>query len=153
MLGRWRRARAPAALAALAEAWAAAVGPEGATRSRPVRRSRAGVVTIACADASWAQELAARADVLLARLGAVPAGERPAALRFVVADHVLSTPAPPRRDPPRRPPTPEAVDAARRAAAGVSDPELRAQLERAAAAALTPRDAARDKETPAKRGL
>jgi hypothetical protein len=153
MLGRWRRAGPPGGLATLADAWAAAVGAEGATRSRPVRRTRAGVVTIACADASWAQELAARADLLLARLGAVPAGARPVALRFVVADHVLSTPAPPRRDPPPRAPTPEALDAARRVAAGVTDPELRAHLERAAAAALTSQEAAGGKETPAKRGL
>src|SRR5262245_52570223 len=122
LLGRWRGpGPRDAALEAAVGAWASAVGPAAAARSLPVRRSRAGVVTVACADAGWAQELAARAEIVLGRLSALGANA-PRELRFVVSEAALERlPAPSR---PRPAPRPSAADreAARRAAEGVADP-------------------------------
>ncbi len=133
----------------MVRAWPEAVGASAATRSLPIRRSRAGVVTVACAGASWAQELSARADLVLERLGALVPDAAPQALRFVVADHALPRPERPERPAAPRP-GPADREAARRAAQEVGDPALRALLERAAAAGLA---RARMRETPAKRGL
>jgi len=136
LLRRWRRAPAGIdELATLRAAWPEAAGPVAARQSTPLRRSRAGVVTIGCASAAWAQELAVRADVLLPRLAAAAPGITVATLRFAVADHAL--PLEPPAEPPAPPrPTPAERDAARRVGAAVERPDLRELIERAAAAAL-----------------
>jgi len=129
------------------------VGPAAAARSVPIRRSRAGVVTVGCADAAWAQELAARSEAVLARLAAAAPGAATAGIRFVVSDHAVPRPpAPPARRarPPRR--DAGAEEAARRLAAPVEDPGVRAAVERAAIAALgRPVEAPTTPEFPAKR--
>jgi Dna[CI] antecedent, DciA len=150
LLGRWRRGGArDEALEAVVRAWPAAVGPAAAARSLPVRRSRAGVVTVACAGAGWAQELAARSDIVLGRLASLGA-RAPRELRFVVSEGALERLPGPARPAAAPRPSGEEREAARRAAEGVSDPDLRALLERAAAGALA---RARRQESPAKRGI
>ncbi|MCU0306774.1 MAG: DUF721 domain-containing protein [Thermoleophilia bacterium] len=132
-------------LSRLAAAWPGAVGPQAAGASLPVRRTRAGVVSVACADAAWAHELRARQELILARLAELAPEERVAGLRFVVADHALppppgaaatgpAAPAPAPRAAPR--PTPAQSTAAAGLVAGIEDPEIRALAARAAAAGL-----------------
>jgi hypothetical protein len=108
---------------------------------------------VGCADAAWAQELAASAEAILARLAAAAPGAPTAGIRFVVSDHAIPTaPGPSRRRarPPRRHAGAEA--AARRLAAGVEDPGVREAVERAASAALgRPADASDAPDFPAKR--
>jgi predicted nucleic acid-binding Zn ribbon protein len=68
---------APATLlAAVQEAWPAAVGATIAAEGEPVGE-RDGVITIACRSATWAQELDLMQTELLARLREVM-GENPA---------------------------------------------------------------------------
>lgn len=137
-------AKGPAAAAALA--WPAVVGPAGARHSVPVRCTRAGVVTVACADAAWAHELSARREELTARLVAQCPDAGIVGLRFAVADHALPvTPDAPSPPPPPPPPTPAQRAAGASAAAGVSDPVLRDLVERAAAASAARRSRASDR--------
>jgi predicted nucleic acid-binding Zn ribbon protein len=116
--------------AAAALAWPDVVGRAAADHSVPVRRSRAGVVTVACSSASWAHELSARRVDLAARLAERAPEARVAGLRFAVA--------------PRAAPAPAAPSAAERdlgtaAAADVSEPALRGLVARAAAASAARR--------------
>lgn len=133
-----RREGAPGAgpAGAAAEAWPRVVGAAVAAHSAPVRRSRAGVLTVACSSAAWAQELSLRREELTRRLAAECPGAEVAGLRFAVADHVPQ-PATPSPSPPPRPvvPGPAARAAGARAAEGVGDARLRELVERAATAA------------------
>jgi hypothetical protein len=138
-LGRWRRrAGGPGdAVMALRAAWPSAAGADVAARSLPLRLSRAGVLTVGCESATWAQELQACAELLRDRLSALAPEAGVARLRFVAADHAL----PPRRGgppppPPPPPPSPAQLARAERAAARVADPRLREVLSRAAAASM-----------------
>lgn len=92
------------------------------------------MVTIACADASVAQDIAARADRLAEALGR-EAGVQVRGIRAVIADHVLPAKEATAPKPPKPP-----GEAARAAAAGIAaqveDEQVRAAIERAAAAAL-----------------
>jgi hypothetical protein len=149
-VGRWRRAAAaPGDLEALVGAWPGVVGAAAAAKSRPSRRSRAGVLTVACAGAAWAQELAARADVIVRRLEGACPDVPVTGVRFVVADHATPAVTPPRPHARPRRPSAEQAERARRAAAQVEDPALRGLLERAVAAQL----AREHDEIPAKRDL
>ncbi len=120
-------------LEALVAAWSQAAGRDAA-RSVPVRVSRQGVASVACADASMAQAMAYREAELLAgleRSGAV----RLRGLRFVVADHAVTFLQP----PPERAPVAPGADArrvARGLVAAAEDDRLRQALERAAAASI-----------------
>ena len=67
-------------LAAVQRAWAEAVGPAVAAECSPVSE-RAGVVTVACRSAVWAQELTLLAPELVGRLNAVVGGARVTELR------------------------------------------------------------------------
>jgi hypothetical protein len=131
-----------AGMALLAGAWARVVGETGARHSEPVRRSRAGVVTIGCSSAAWAQELSARREELLESLRAAAPGEELSGLRFAVADHVAGAAeriaAPP---PPRPVPAPGASDRATgaRAAEGIGDERIRELIARLAATAAARR--------------
>jgi hypothetical protein len=96
------------------------------------------VVTVACADAVWAQELDMRTDELMERMAALLDNpDAVAGLRFVVADHAIPTPeeAPAPRVP-LPPPDPAAVARARDATRAIEDPELRDLVTRAAARSL-----------------
>jgi hypothetical protein len=105
-----------------------------------VRRTRAGVLTVACSDAAWAHELRMRSQELLERVTAACPDAGVAGLRFVVADHVAVERAP-EAPPPAPPPAPTAAQraAARAAAAGLADERLRDLVARAAAASAAAR--------------
>lgn len=141
LLGRATRALAKgndSVLASVRGAWPDATGPGTVNHAYPIRRSRAGVVTVACADAVWAQELDMRADELMERLAAIIGDpDAVAGLRFVVADHAIPVvedmPAPP---PPLPPPDAGALARAQDAARVIDDPELRELVTRAAARSL-----------------
>lgn len=147
--------------------WAEVAGTEVAAQSVPVRMSRAGTLTIACASASWAQELSARAEELVVAMAAAaraapggattpPWGVR--GLRFLVADGALpggrEAPAPAPAPAPPPPPTTADRRRARELVGPVRDPRLRALLERAAAVpprggATGPEDRQSDEGMPA----
>ena len=154
MASRRRRRRDPRPLRDALAAWRrragapADPGPLGAVRvalielgerperMTPIRLSRAGVLTVACADAGEAQALAARAERVRDDLAReLPeAGVR--AVRAVVADHALA-PEPERRPPPAPPePSHEEIERAERIAGGVADPRLRELIARGAAARI-----------------
>lgn len=119
-------------LASLQAAWNEIGGPQAAAHSVVVRRSRAGVVTVACASGIWAQELDARRDLLAAQLMRAVPNVEVSGIRFVVGDHVIPARQASR---PRVAPTPSADEraTAERLMGDVSDPELRERLVRAAA--------------------
>jgi predicted nucleic acid-binding Zn ribbon protein len=137
-LGRGGGAGAETAAAALA--WPDVVGRAAADHTVPVRRSRAGVITVACSSASWAHELSARRAELAARLAERAPEARVEALRFAVADHVVPrpAPAPPAPAPPVSPSDGERELGAA-AAADVREPALRELVARAAAASAARR--------------
>jgi hypothetical protein len=132
--------------AAAAAAWADVVGSAAAAHSVPVRRTRAGVLTVACSSASWAQELSMRRDELLQRLLARAPDTGVTALRFSVSDHVVAAPpegAPPPRPAPR--PTPAQTALGARAAEGLADEQLRDLVARAASASAARRKGSSDR--------
>jgi predicted nucleic acid-binding Zn ribbon protein len=132
---------AGAEVAAAALAWADVVGRAAADHSVPVRRSRAGVLTVACSSASWAQELSARRAELAERLARRCPEAGVSGLRFAVADHAVAQAAPEALPP--APPAPDPGPAERAtgtaAAAGVREPGLRELVARAAAASAARR--------------
>jgi predicted nucleic acid-binding Zn ribbon protein len=134
------RAGPGAETAAAALAWPDVVGRAAADHSVPVRRSRAGVLTVACSSASWAHELSARRLELTAKLAERAPEAAVAALRFAVADHVVPAPAPaPRAAPAAATPSAAERDLGAAAAAGVGEPALRDLVARAAAASAARR--------------
>ncbi len=95
----WRRAPVPAAgavealagrleplttLSAVQRAWPEVAGPAVAAEAQPVSE-RAGVVTIACRSAVWAQELTLLAPDLVARLNQALGAPRVTELRCAAA--------------------------------------------------------------------
>jgi predicted nucleic acid-binding Zn ribbon protein len=84
-LGSLRAEAAPATLlAAVQNAWPGTAGPAVAAEAEPVSE-RAGVVTVACRSATWAQELDLLGPQLLERLNAAIAesgGPQVERLRF-----------------------------------------------------------------------
>ena len=138
-------ATGPAGVAAVA--WPSVVGEAAARRSVPVRCTRAGVLTVACADAAWAHELSARREELTARLRAACPEAGIAGLRFAVADHALPGAAEDEPPAPAPPPPPTAAQRAEGAAAaeGVEDPVLRDLVRRAAAASAARRSRSSDR--------
>lgn len=125
---------------ALEEVWAEVAGAEVARVSRPIGLNDRGVLTIAVADAIWSQEITARADELVAALAETRAAADVRRLRTRVADQVFSVGADEPSRPSVTPPDAAAQEAAREAARAISDPEVRAAVERAAAAALSHRN-------------
>lgn len=129
---------ADTALETLQQHWAGVAGEAVAAKAHPVRRSNAGLVTVACADAIWAQTLSSQTDDLLDRLRAAVGAEAVSSLRFVPDEHALRHVAEATAPPPSPPPvSPEKMAAARRLAEGVADPVLRDLVTRAAARAPT----------------
>ena len=134
-LGRYRGgldSPAGSELAALQTAWKDIAGPQAAANSVVVRRSRAGVVSIACATAAWAQELDARRDLLTDQMARAAPDLQVTGIRFVVGDHVIPVP---RAARPRAVPAPTAQEIAQaeKLFDAVSDGDLRERLVRAAA--------------------
>ncbi len=125
-------------LTSVRAAWAEASGAGTVNHAYPIRRSRAGVVTVACTDAVWAQELDMRADVLMVRLEHLLGNpDAVAGLRFVVADHAIPNGDVGPRQPVVLPPPSAAAQAAgARAAQSIDDAELRDLVARAAARSI-----------------
>jgi len=102
--------------------------------------SRNGVVTVACADATRAQQILGDADVLQVELERIT-GISLTRLDPVIADHAVQLPE------FGSPPPPEVSAAAQKAAmeaaqgmtAGIDDPELRDAIARAAAGSIARR--------------
>jgi hypothetical protein len=126
-----------AGMAELLAAWPAAVGDGIARNAWPTRVGRDGTLHVAVTSSAWAFELGANAPQILGRLQEVLGEGVPAALRF--------TPGPiPEPDPedaglgvPTAPePTANELGEAERIAATIEDLELRALVQRAAAASL-----------------
>lgn len=141
LLGRATRRLARAndsVLASVRAVWPEVTGAGTSTHAYPIRRSRAGVVTVACSDATWSQELGMQADRLQDLLAqALGDPDAVAGLRFVVADHAIpATDDGPRRPAPPPPPAPEATAAGAAAAAAIDDPALRDLVARAAARSI-----------------
>ncbi|HKH42189.1 MAG TPA: DUF721 domain-containing protein [Solirubrobacterales bacterium] len=79
------RAEPATLLAAVQSAWPGAVGEAIARETSPVTE-RAGVVTVACSSAAWAQELDLLGAQILAKLGPELAAETPLkGLRFITS--------------------------------------------------------------------
>jgi hypothetical protein len=118
--------------------WEAAF-PQLENRAWPERMTRAGVATIACTDASWAQELSGQVDALMEGLGEVADPVPVTKLRFVVGDRPAASGTPPAAVPSTRPPRvlASAAAVARDATREVRDPALRAHLERLVGLALS----------------
>jgi hypothetical protein len=126
-----------AGMAQIVEAWPGCVGAAVARNAWPARIARDGTLHVATASSAWAFELAQLEPTVRQRLGAALAEDAPPRLRF--APGPLAEPAPAPVDPARdAPPEPAEEDraAARRAATAIDDDELRALVERAAAASL-----------------
>lgn len=129
---------ADAALDAVQRHWIEVAGEAVAAKARPVRRAKSGAVTVACADAIWAQTLSSQADDLADRLRAVVGDDAFSSLRFVPDEHALRRLAEATAPPSAPPPVPaEKMAAAKRLAEGVADPVLRDLVARAAARAPT----------------
>ena len=135
-----RRATGKEPIQQLREHWAA-IFPQLVDHAWPERFSRAGVATIACTDAGWAQELSAESDAILASIAKGAKALEIRQLRFIVGSVSASLPTGGSEVPmePTRI-SPSAATAARLASANVADPALRARLERLVALALSLRD-------------
>jgi hypothetical protein len=137
-LPRYRGASTGAGKIDLAAAWRE-LGSRGAG-AIPIRVSRNGVVTVACADAMRAQQIQADADDLRAGLERL-AGISLTRLDTVIADHAVQLPdfsptAPPEVSPAARK---AAIEAAEGMTAGIDDPALRDAITRAAAGSIARR--------------
>lgn len=126
----------------LRTAWPDVAGADVARASTPQRRSRAGVLTIACIDGGWAQELSSRHDQLIDGLRRATPEITLTRLRFAVSTGALpvADDATTRESRTVRKPTADDLSRARALVEGVDDPDLRAALERAAAHAQPPRE-------------
>jgi predicted nucleic acid-binding Zn ribbon protein len=80
-----QRAAPKTALAAVQSVWDEVVGDQVAAAARP-RSEAAGVLTVACADAVWAQELDLMQESLLEALRGRLGDSAPRSLRFRVKD-------------------------------------------------------------------
>jgi hypothetical protein len=124
-------------LAAVTEAWPAAVGDAIARSAWPQRIARDGTLLVATSSATWAFELGMLGDEILAKVAAAVGAGAPTAVRFAPGP----IPAPPAASPEATAgPAVEVDDATRRLAAeltaGIGDTELRGTIARAAAASL-----------------
>lgn len=81
--------RPPTPLAAILEVWGEVVGEGVAAKAQPVSE-RDGVLTVACAAATWAQELDLLQREIAAGLRRKLGDEAPERLRFVVGDERYS---------------------------------------------------------------
>lgn len=119
-----------AGIAALVEAWPAAVGETIARNAWPARVARDGTLHVNTADSVWSFELTNRAGEIADRLGIDRVRFAPGRLpEPSVAEPAHDAPAP-------REPSPELLETGARLAAGIEDENLRKIVARAAAASL-----------------
>jgi hypothetical protein len=126
-------------LSAVTAVWAKCVGSAIAKAAWPLRLSRDGTLHVATISSTWAFELERLGGQITDRLRAALGNAAPEAVRFAPG------PVPERSAPtPATPAEPRQVSAESRAegeriAAGITDPELRDAVARAAAASLESR--------------
>ena len=126
VVGRRRGAPAPDPdVIAVRGRWVAVVGETVARHAVPARMA-AGALVVVCSSSAWSSELTMLAPAIGERLRTELG--RPLELRFEVGE--VTAPEAPARAP-LPPPDPDALRHARRLAADVPSPELRASLERA----------------------
>ena len=135
-LKRYRGAGPGGDLGKLNVAWREVAGAPAAANTVVVRVSRAGVVSVACASAMWAQELNAGRDVLADRLARAVPDVQVTGLRFVIGDHAIPVPEEEARERRTVHPTEDELTRGAEAVGEVSDPVLRDLLARAAAGQL-----------------
>jgi hypothetical protein len=127
-------------IAEVVAAWPQAVGPAIAKNAWPARIGRDGTLTVTAGSSVWAFELTKLEDTIRARLGEALAGDVPPKIRFVPGrlpePGAESEPTPPQAVAE---PGPLARQAGAEVAAGIENEELRAIVERAAAASLARR--------------
>lgn len=117
-------------------AWQAVAGAPAVANSVVVRLSRAGVVSVACTSAMWAQELNAQRDVLTDRLQRAAPQVAVTGIRFVIGDHTIPVPQDEVAERRAVHPTDDELARAAEVVGEVSDPVLRDLLTRAAAGQL-----------------
>ncbi len=124
-------------MAAIVQAWPAAVGEENARRAWPARLARDGTLHANATDSIWAFQLGMLAETILERLRLELGETAPPALRFA-AGPVPDPPAERAADArgARVEPAPQDVAEAAAAAAAIDDEHLRETVARAAAASL-----------------
>ena len=111
--------------------WEQAVGPRIARRARPVRLER-GILTVRAATSVWAQELSFLAPTIIAQLASL--GLAVQSVRFCVGPVEAPSPVPAGRSPATNAPAPPLGPELAGSIARIADAELRAAIERAAAA-------------------
>lgn len=123
-------------LAAVTDAWPAAVGAAIARAAWPQRISRDGVLHVATTSSTWAHELTLLQEEIVAKLEAALGDEAPPSLRFAVG--LVPEPPAPESMGPREPLVPDAGELAQAAelAAAIGDLELREAVRQAVAASL-----------------
>jgi hypothetical protein len=119
-----------AKIAAVVEAWPAAVGETIARSAWPARVARDGTLHVNTADSIWAFELTNRGAEIAQRLGVERVRFAPGRLPEP------SAPEPPTREPAPWKPSPAILETGARLAAGIEDESLRKVVARAAAASL-----------------
>ena len=119
-----------ARIAALVEAWPAAVGETIARSAWPARVARDGTLHVNTADSVWAFELTNRAAEIAGRLKVERVRFAPGRLPEA------SAPEPALREPAPLEPSPELLETGAQLAAGIEDENLRKIVARAAAASL-----------------
>jgi len=122
-------------LAAVTEAWPAAVGGPIARAAWPQRIARDGTLHVTVVSATWAFELGHLEADLRERLRVQLGDRTPPALRF--APGPVPSPGPVEKEvAPLLAPTTQEEDEAARLSAGIDDDELRRAVGRAVAASL-----------------
>jgi len=119
-----------ARIAALVEAWPAAVGETIARSAWPARVARDGTLHVNTADSVWAFELTNRAAEIAGRLNIERVRFAPGRLPEA------PVPEPALPDPTPEKPSPELLETGAQLAAGIEDENLRKIVARAAAASL-----------------
>ncbi len=125
------------AMAAIVEAWPAAVGEAIARNAWPARLARDGTLQVHTSSAAWAFELGQLSAMLRDRLRAPLGADTPIALRFALGPlpSPLEEPKAASSSPPPEPTDEQRVEAAR-LVAGLGNEELRPLVARAAALSL-----------------
>ena len=123
-------------LAAVTDAWPAAVGPAVSRSAWPQRISRDGVLHVATISSTWAQELTLLQEEVVAKLVAALGDEAPPTIRFAVG--LVPEPPAVESEGPRPPLVPDEQELAEASAlaAPIADLELREAVRRAVAASL-----------------
>jgi hypothetical protein len=126
------------AMPEIVEAWPDAVGPMVAANAWPARIARDGTLHVNTSSSTWAFELGQLAGEIVAKLAEKVGEKAPKSVRFAVGH--LPEPATTeleeaRRDVPE--PSPQALQIAATAAAGIEDEDLRKKVEKAVALGLS----------------